>query len=316
MKLAPCPRRRWPIYSAAMGLRLVYGLKTNDSGYLGQFFPSRRLAEAARLLELDYAAMVFGPDATIATMIDACRGHTALLRGELPQELYDSMEASGIETINGADATRLARDKYLSAQFFASIAVPHPRTELLDHVASKAIVPFPFVVKPRFGKMGRGVAPIESEGDWLALVNSGALADGEYIAQDMVVASRGMDIRFFFAGFDTGLTTDRPAAHPSMPGVASIAVMRRAPGFASNAHAGGTMERYEPPAGLRAEAEHIFELSGMRYGTVDFLIANAQRTAFSVCEMNSCPGFEELERTTGIDVAMAILKAAIGDMAR
>jgi gamma-F420-2:alpha-L-glutamate ligase len=299
-----------------MGLRLVYGLKTNDSGYLDQFFPSRRLAEAARLLGLDYAAMVFGPDATIATMVDTCRGHTALLRGELPQGLYDSMEAAGIMTVNGADATRLARDKYLSAQFFASIAVPHPGTGLLDHIASKALVDFPFVVKPRFGKMGRGVVPIESEADWLALVDSGVLADGEYLAQDMVVASRGMDIRFFFAGFDTGLTTDRPTAHPSMPGIASIAVMRKAPGFASNAHAGGTMERYDPPPGLRAEAERIFELSGMRYGTVDFLLANTQRTAFSVCEMNSCPGFEEFERATGIDVALAILKAAMANTSR
>ncbi|HUW70657.1 MAG TPA: hypothetical protein VMX33_10510 [bacterium] len=301
-----------------MGLRLVYGLKTNDSGYLGQFFPSRRLAEAASLLGLDYAAMVFGPDATIATMVDACRGHTALLRGELPQELYDSMEASGIVTVNGAEATRLARDKYLSEQFFASIAVPHPGTERLDHVVSKALVPFslPFVVKPRFGKMGRGVVPIESEADWQALVDSGVLADGEYLAQDMVVASRGMDIRFFFAGFDTGLTTDRPATHPSMPGIASIAVMRKAPGFASNAHAGGTMERYDPSPSLRAEAERIFELSGMRYGTVDFLLANAQRTAFRVCEMNSCPGFEELERATDIDVAMAILKAAMANTTR
>ncbi len=286
-----------------MGLRLVYGLKTNDSAYLNLFFPSRRLAEAARLLGLDYAAMVFGPAATIAAAVDACHGHTALLRGELPQELYDSMEAAGIETVNGAQATRLARDKYRSARFFASIGVPHPTTEPLDHVASKALVPFsiPFVAKPRFGKMGRGVVPIESVADWHALVDSGVLAADEYLAQDMVVASRGMDIRFFFAGF----------AESATGGHASVAVLRRAPGFASNAHAGGAMEPYTPPAGLRAEAERIFMLSGMRYGTVDFLIADERRTTFLVCEMNSCPGFEELERATGIDVALAIVKAVM-----
>lgn len=291
-----------------MGLRLVYGLKTNDSAYLDQFFPSRRLAEAARLLGLDYAGIVFGPGASIETAVDACRGHTALLRGELPQELYDSMEAAGIETVNGAQATLLARDKYRSARFFASIGVPHPTTEPLDHIASKALVPLPlpFVAKPRFGKMGRGVVPIESAADWNALVDSGALTSDPYLAQDMVVASRGVDIRFFFAGF----------AQAAMDDAASVAVMRRAPGFASNAHAGGTMELYEPPASLRAEAERIFRLSGMRYGTVDFLIADERQTTFRVCEMNSCPGFEELERATGIDVALAIIKAVMADSAR
>lgn len=298
-----------------MGLQLVYGLKTNDSSYLDQFFPSRRLAEAAQLLGLDYQARIFGPDATIEATIDACRGHTALLRGELPMELYDSMEASGIVTVNGAHATALARDKYRSARFFASIGVPHPATEPLDHVASEAPRPLPFVVKPRFGKMGRGVVPIESAADWQALVDSGVLATDEYLVQDMVVASRGTDIRFFFAGF-AGSGTHGIVRHPSMGGMASVAVIRRGTGFASNAHAGGTMEPYDPPDSLRAEAERIFELSGMRYGTVDFLIANAQRTAFVVCEMNSCPGFEALERATGIDVALAVLKAAIGGTAR
>jgi len=297
-----------------MGLRLVYGLKTNDSAYLDLFFPSRRLAEAARLLGLDYAANVFGPDATLAATVNACRGHTALLRGELPQELYDSMEAAGIVTVNGAQATQLARDKYRSARFFSSIGVPHPATEQLDHVASKALVPFslPFVVKPRFGKMGHGIVPIESAADWQALVDSGVLATDEYLVQDMVVSSRGTDIRFFFAGF-TESARSGIVHHPSMRGIASVAVIRRAPGFASNAHAGGTMEPFQAPPGLRAEAERIFELSGMRYGTVDFLVANPEYSAFSVCEMNSCPGFEELERATGIDVAIAIVRSAIAE---
>lgn len=304
-----------------MGLRLVYGLKTNDSGYLDQFFPSRRLAEAARQLGIDYEAMVFSPEATVAGTVDACRGHTALLRGELPQSLYDSMEASGVVTVNGAEATALARDKYRSARFFESIGVAHPRTRMLDHVASEAIVDFPFVLKPRFGKMGRGVTPVESEPQWRKLAGSGTLVGDEYLIQDMVVASRGVDIRFFFAAFDCDAhASDRmdhpgghPVEHPRMAGVSSVAVMRRSAGFASNAHAGGTMEPYEAPPGLRAEAERIFELSGMRYGTVDFLVANREYSAFSVCEMNSCPGFEELERATGIDVAIAILRSALAE---
>jgi glutathione synthase/RimK-type ligase-like ATP-grasp enzyme len=83
--------------------------------------------------------------------------------------------------------------------------------------------------------------------------------------------------------------------------------MRRAPGFLSNAHAGGTMEAFSPPIELQCEARRIFAASGLVYGTVDFLFANEGGSGFVVCELNANPGFEELERVLNIDVAAAII---------
>ncbi|PKL07454.1 MAG: hypothetical protein CVV51_14010, partial [Spirochaetae bacterium HGW-Spirochaetae-7] len=51
--------------------------------------------------------------------------------------------------------------------------------------------------------------------------------------------------------------------------------------------------------------------SGLAYGTVDFLFADESGKAFTVCEINSCPGFEEFERVTRLDAAGAILSSAL-----
>ncbi|MBU0928795.1 MAG: hypothetical protein KKA67_13685 [Spirochaetes bacterium] len=278
-----------------MGIRLVYGLKTSDVSYLEEFYPSRRLAEAARALGLDYAATVFPPGAGPARIEAFCRGHVALLRGELPLTLYEGLEAAGARVVNSASSTALAADKLLAARRFAEIGADHPRTVAIDPAGTAPPLAYPFVAKPRFGKMGRGVALIDSDMAWAAFLRErGAV---EFIAQDYIAPSRGRDVRFFFADF----------------GEDTVAVVeRRSAVLASNAHAGGAMEPFVPPAGLRLEAERIFRQSGLDYGTVDFLFADDAGASFAVCETNACPGFEALELSSGLDAAKAILRAALG----
>lgn len=296
-----------------MGIRLVYGLKTTDASYLDIFYPSRRLAAAAAELGVDYGAMVFPPGGAEGATIEACQGHTALLRGELPEGLYRQLESAGIKVINPSTATELARDKLAAAAFFASHGASHPRTVGFSSISadpSRRPLPYPFVAKPRFGKMGRSVALIEGEADWAAYLraarpvtpgpttpSSDSAARPDYLAQDYLAASRGKDIRFFFASWADGSPW--------------VAVERRGPAFLSNAHAGAHMRAYSPPPGLSATAERLFKASGLAYGTVDFLYADASGLAFAACELNACPGFEELERATSLDAAAAILRSAL-----
>jgi glutathione synthase/RimK-type ligase-like ATP-grasp enzyme len=303
-----------------MGIVLLYGLKTNDLSYLKGFYPSRRIAEAASSLGLDYAALLYPPESPVEPILAACQGRQALLRGELPMALYEALEAAGIRVVNSAASAALARDKCRSAAFFASLGLAHPRTvrfclpdgarqapEPSDAPQSPRAqglivppLPLPFVAKPRYGKMGRGVSLIASEADWLAYArecDSGNVPAGEFLAQDYIAASRGRDIRFFFASWPNG----RPW----------VCVQRQGQGFLSNAHAGGRMSAYKPPAGLAAEAERAFAASGLSYGSVDFLFADEKGLDFYIGELNGCPGFEELERSCGVDAATAIVKAAM-----
>lgn len=284
-----------------MGLRLVYGLKTEDISYLKIFYPSRRLAEAARELGIDYDATIYAPGTSPEATASFCQGHTALLRGELPGRLYGHLETAGTVVVNGASATARAGDKMGMAERCTVLGMAHPRTVLVDARASAPPLEFPFIAKPRYGKMGRGVFLAESADGWRRFLESGTAASTPYIAQEYVSASHGRDVRFFFARFDES----RKEATP-------VVVMRRGTGLASNAHAGGIMEPFVPPGFLRDEAGRVFADSGLVYGTVDFLFADRNGTSFIVCETNACPGFEALENMSGLDVARAILLAASG----
>ncbi|MDX9956922.1 MAG: hypothetical protein RBT68_00645 [Spirochaetia bacterium] len=288
-----------------MGIRLVYGLQTGDASYLDIFYPSRRLKEAALAAGMDYAAIIHSPSDPASRILDFCADgtetHVALLRGELPDSLFSFLEAEGIRVVNPATAVALARDKLASAGFFGSIGAQHPRTVMARH----DLLPLPFVAKPRYGKMGRGVVLMESHEQWSEYQAEAAAKGQETIVQEFIGAATGRDIRFFFADFTVSSGTNMDSA------AGWVCVMRSAPGFLSNAHAGGSMCTFTPPEYLQREAERIFAASGLIYGTVDFLFANEEGSQFVVCELNANPGFEELERSMKIDVAAAIIASAM-----
>jgi len=302
-RLRSCPSVEARLYSRDMGIRLVYGLDTDDLSYLDIFYPSKRLAQAAAAIGLDYAASIFTRNGRLTDATAFCRGHVALLRGELPATLYESLEAAGIFVVNSAAATALAKDKVASAAFFKAIGAYHPHTVVVDWTNSALPLAPPFVLKPRFGKMGRGIKLVETSADWATCLLEKAPVD--FLAQDYVEASRGRDIRFFFANFD------RARGQTNVDGPGPVAVLRRGPALVSNAHSGGVMDFFDAPESLLSEARRIFAASGLAYGTVDFLFADTAGSAFTVCEINSCPGFEEFERVTGLDAAGAILSSTI-----
>lgn len=310
-----------------MGLRLLYGLKTRDAAYLDLFYPSRRLKEAAQTLGLDFAQRLFplGPDfladkwlhdqLAVSELQDWAAGQVVLLRGDLPQAVYQVVAASAARLVNPWDSVALSGDKLAASAFFNSLGTPHPQTVLLADSAPVAEINggtgmelradrqfnYPFVLKPRYGKKGWRVSLINDARELAAYP-----VDEHTLIQAFVGGRPGSDIRFFYAAFsDAGHS---PAA--ASPG--SICVLRSAEGFLSNAAQGGHMTAYQPNPELQAEADRIFLASGLIYGTVDFLFADAPGRQFAVCELNSCPGFEELERACPVDAAQAILRSALG----
>jgi RimK family alpha-L-glutamate ligase len=66
------------------------------------------------------------------------------------------LEARGVTVLNSATALRLAHDKLATAVALGSANIPHPTTRLVDRVG-RAPLPFPLVLKPRFGSWGRDV---------------------------------------------------------------------------------------------------------------------------------------------------------------
>lgn len=308
-----------------MGIRLLYGLKTADQSYLDVFHPARRLKQAALQLSLDYQARLVNlgdlapfhpavPDTGThheawSELEGWAKGHHVLLRGDLPEIFYERLDSVATSLTNSWPAVSLCADKLAAAGFFREQGVAHPATMMASSCEGGQNLPFayPVVLKPRFGKKGYRVQLIDNPGAWAAYHT-----DPTTLIQEYVAGRPGADIRFFFAAFrDSELARVGSAAHPhpGRPGLASLCVLRQAEGFASNAAQGGHMSLYQPPELLLAEAQSLFLASGLRYGTVDFLFRDPDGRDFMVCEMNSCPGFEELEKACPVDAAQAILRS-------
>jgi [lysine-biosynthesis-protein LysW]--L-2-aminoadipate ligase len=69
----------------------------------------------------------------------------------------DRLEGRGLPVLNPPFALLLAHDKLATPAALAAAALPHPRTRALFDPVGRPPLPFPFVVKPRYGSWGRDV---------------------------------------------------------------------------------------------------------------------------------------------------------------
>lgn len=320
-----------------MKLIVVYGLKTGDYDWLAGFYPARRLAEACEnrgiplrfLFSRDVSA--FLADAAFLTGTAAgtsgglrddafSPGSTiALVRGAVGASVYAELEAAGYRCVNDSRAVALARDKLETYRFLTSHGYPTPETlSLADAARQVDSLKFPLVVKPHFGSRGEGVTLVR-DGDALlkrvalsadaaaalpaaealgvramgAGVSACANADsGEYLAQRFIESSRGRDVRVFFAGGDVLAVAGRTNTEDAL---------------LSNACAGGVTSALDGEwfGKWATMTLDIAREAGLWYGTVDWLYDGDGMT---VCEINSSPGFESLEKACEIDIAGAIVE--------
>jgi ribosomal protein S6--L-glutamate ligase len=90
-----------------------------------------------------------------------------------------------------------------------------------------------------------------------------------------------------------------------------VAAMRRtarAGEFRSNIHRGGAATRLELPADYASAAVRAARVLGLQVAGVDLLEA---RGGPMIMEVNSSPGFEALERATGLDIAGRYVEQAV-----
>ena len=74
--------------------------------------------------------------------------------------------------------------------------------------------------------------------------------------------------------------------------------------FKANYHQGGSTLAVQLPEGLQRMVVQASALCGLTFSGVDVLLGDVYR----VCEVNSSPGFEGLERATGVNCGRAMLE--------
>jgi [lysine-biosynthesis-protein LysW]--L-2-aminoadipate ligase len=117
----------------------------------------------------------------------------------------EQLEARGVTMFNPPLALRIAHDKLATAAALAAAAVPHPRTRAIFRADEPQPLPFPVVVKPRYGSWGRDVMLCADEAAYrraLPTLRSRVwFAASGAVAQELV-PPLGHDLRLVVAGGD------------------------------------------------------------------------------------------------------------------
>ncbi len=288
-------------------LLVLYGLRTDDYGWLSRFYPVQRIGEACKKEGIP-VRFLFPRDFTGCT----APGEAVLVRGTVGDSSWDMLERLHVPHVNSRNACRTADSKYVMYRFLSEHGFPVPRTFVTVRAgegirfepvaapgtqretdASGIAALLPLVAKPEYGSGGRGVTLIETERQLDRFLHRiRGKTDEIWLFQEYVAFAPGTDIRAFFAGGT----------------VIAVAQRRAGRGILSNVRRGGTVKKAEIDPAYRRMVLDIAEKAGLFYGTVDFLYRGPEE--LTVCEINASPGFEGLEKGTGIPVAEPLVRAA------
>lgn len=203
-------------------------------------------------------------------------------------------ERRGVRLVNGPGAIDLVADKLHTMQRLAKAELPIPATMLgkfpIDADVIGAELGFPVIVKTLRGTRGTGVLKCEDRRQFedLAGLLASAEAKADFLFQHYVRSSHGRDVRVLVIG-----------------GRVIAAMERRAPPghFKSNVSLGGVGVAYTPTGEMSELAVRAADALELEVAGIDILF---DEEGYRICEANSAPGFQGLERACAIDVPAAI----------
>jgi ribosomal protein S6--L-glutamate ligase len=146
------------------------------------------------------------------------------------------------------------------------------------------------VVKLTQGTQGNGIVLCETDKAAESVIDAFRDLDAYFLVQQFVEEAKGADIRCFVVG-----------------GRVVAAMMRQAKAgeFRSNLHRGGSASRVKITPEERFTAVRAAKLMGLNVAGVDILRSKAGPV---VMEVNSSPGLEGIEATSGVDIASKIVE--------
>jgi ribosomal protein S6--L-glutamate ligase len=207
------------------------------------------------------------------------------------------LEALGVPMVNGSSSIAKSRDKLAALQQLATAGVRIPRTvlargggdvkELVAQVGG-----LPAILKLLQGTQGVGVMIAHSEAEVTSILGTLWDLGQEILLQEFIAESKGRDLRALVVGERVVGAMRREAKRGD---------------FRSNLHRGGAGTAVELPREYAEAAVRAAQVLGLDVAGVDLLESKAGPT---VLELNSSPGFEGLEKATGLDIASEIVSEA------
>jgi gamma-F420-2:alpha-L-glutamate ligase len=206
-------------------------------------------------------------------------------------------ERQGVAMVNRSDAIEAVADKLHTLQILSGAGIPTPKTILGKFPVDVSLIEqelgFPVVVKTLKGTRGTGVILCSDKTQFNDLANllDGAKPGTEFIFQRYVATSHGCDVRILVVNGKVIAAMKRQSADG---------------GFKSNISLGGYASRFEPTRQMADLAVRVAKALRLDVAGVDILF---DTVGYRVCEVNSSPGFQALEKACGLDVPTEIFRS-------
>jgi len=203
-------------------------------------------------------------------------------------------EMMGVYSVNESVAITRSRDKLRSLQLLARKGIGLPVTGFAnDPRATGALIEqvggAPLVIKLVEGTQGVGVVLAETRQAAESVIEAFRGLNANILAQEYIKEAKGADIRAFVIGGKV---------------VAAMKRQSKEGEFRSNLHCGGTASVVKITPEERSTAVRAANILGLNIAGVDMLRSNHGSV---VMEVNSSPGLEGIETTTGKDIAGMIV---------
>jgi len=204
-------------------------------------------------------------------------------------------ELMGTISANESQAITRSRDKLRSLQLLSRSGIGLPVTAFAHSTKDidgllETVGGAPVIVKLLEGTQGVGVVLAETKKAAESVIAAFRQLDANILVQEYIKEAGGSDIRCLVVGNRVVASIER----------------RGAPGdFRSNLHRGGTAAKVKLTPEERGIAVRAAKAMGLNVSGVDILRSNHGPV---VMEVNSSPGLEGVEATTGVDVAAKIIE--------
>jgi gamma-F420-2:alpha-L-glutamate ligase len=204
-------------------------------------------------------------------------------------------ERMGVPVINSSDAIDNVKDKLYTHQILAQSNLDIPNTMLLKHPIDISFVEknigFPVIVKKISGSYGRGVFLCENKKQLNQLVTMAELTKKSYdiIIQEFVKDTWGKDLRVFVVNNKVVGCMMRQSTDDD---------------FRANITRGGEGIPYQITEDIEFLSGECARLLNLDIAGVDLLFNNG---GYSICEVNSSPGFEGMDKYCKTNIAEQIV---------
>ena len=205
------------------------------------------------------------------------------------------LERLGVVLINGSDAIDNVKDKLYTQQILGESKLPVPKTLLVKHPINlewvEKNINFPVIIKTLSGSFGAGVFLAETKKQLEQLVKMAEITKKSYniIVQEFIKDSWGKDIRVFVLNKKVIGCMMRQATDGD---------------FRANITRGGEGIPYQITEDIEWLGGESARLLGLDIAGVDLLFNNG---SYSICEVNSSPGFEGMDKFTKTNIAEDIV---------